>query len=118
MNVNDAIAMVERRDRPLELLVTEIHRLRTIVAKLPINADGQPIVPGDKAWVNKGWGTKAAESVPTHVVIETIQPSYCDTVIVGQLREDGDDLWEECPCDIFSTAESAADWAKSRKAES
>ncbi len=111
MNVNDVIAMADRYDWPLsELLVTEIHRLRAIVARLPSGADNQPIVPGDEAWVNK-----TGEPIPTHVAIEAIHPSYADTILVGQLRKDGDELWEECPCDIFSTAESAADWAKSRK---
>lgn len=89
---------------PRPSVVDLVKPLLDIVAKLPINGDGDPIVPGDRGWITVGF--PAGDSAVVEVDIECVY-SGTEVVLVEQLREDGDECWEVVTEDLFSSREAA-----------
>ncbi len=76
--------------------------LQSIVKKLPVNGDDDPIVPGDVHWCGS-----PKNYVVVQVVIESIGKKHSEWVHVGQLREAGDEFWEEEAAELYSSRGSA-----------
>lgn len=82
------------QDRDKTLLMAEAIRLREIVSKLPLTADGVPIVPGIKVF---------ASNVGCDMGVECI---YKDEVLChGSGLVQGSDMFD--PVELFSTRAAA-----------
>lgn len=80
----------------LPRLLSELTRLRAIVDKLPVTADGVPIVPGMKVWklADGNFGEAYGE------VVAGIYPVAGDMCV-------GNTGWEALPGEVYSTRDAA-----------
>ena len=80
-------------------LAAERDKLRAVVAKLPKDGDGNPVVPSDERWTLEG----------KHVRVGMIEDDVIGLVHVGfaDWRRDGEDEWGEYADELYSTREAA-----------
>jgi hypothetical protein len=84
-------------------LEAERDELRKVVEKLPVNADGDSVVPGSEQWDKGG---------VTRVIVESIYTD-CDTVLVGQ-PDIGDEQWELYVDNLYSSEAAAREAGESQ----